>query len=575
MGSDARTFLTTPQSTRSYLGGMAANRWTKCPQCNAFVYWKRLEKNSKVCPECNYHFHMGARERILSLLDPGSFCECDADLSPGDPLTFSDTKPYVIRVAENRDRVGEQEAAIYGSGTIDSQPVVVCALEFEFMGGSMGSVVGEKVTRAAERARTHGHPLIICSTSGGARMQEGVLSLMQMAKSSGALALLAEAGILYISVLGDPTYGGVTASFAMLGDIVVAEPHARIGFAGPSVIEQTIRQKLPEGFQTAEFVIEKGQIDMIVPRMGLPAIIKKLLLLHARRPVPASDPLPFPLSIAPPQVLKRSAWETVQLARHPRRPTFLDYVEAIFGTFTELHGERRLRDDPSIVGGLALLDGRPVMVIGHQKGRGTRGSIQRNFGMPHPEGYRKALRLMHHAARFSMPLLTFVDTPGAYPGIQAEERNQSEAIARNLFVMARLPVPIVSTIIGEGGSGGALAIAVCDRLLMLENAIYSVISPEGCATILFKDAAGAPRAAEASRITSRDLLHLGVAEEIIPEPEDGAQSDMASVATALKQALTRNLDSLSALSIPQLMERRYRRFRSYGEFHSCGATADL
>ncbi len=575
MGSDARTFLTTPQGTRSHLGGMTANRWTKCPQCSAFVYWKRLEKNSKVCPECNYHFRMGARERILSLLDPGSFCESDADLSPGDPLTFSDTKPYVVRVAENRDRVGEQEAAIYGTGTIDGQPIVVCALEFEFMGGSMGSVVGEKVTRAAERARTHGHPLIICSTSGGARMQEGVLSLMQMAKSSGALALLAEAGILYISVLGDPTYGGVTASFAMLGDIVVAEPHARIGFAGPRVIEQTIRQKLPEGFQTAEFVIEKGQIDMIVPRTGLPATIKKLLLLHARQPVPASDPLPSPLSIAPPQVLKRSAWETVQLARHPRRPTFLDYVEAIFGTFTELHGDRRLRDDPSIVGGLALLDGRPVMVIGHQKGRGTRGNIQRNFGMPHPEGYRKALRLMHHAARFSMPLLTFVDTPGAYPGIQAEERNQSEAIARNLFVMARLPVPIVSTIIGEGGSGGALAIAVCDRLLMLENAIYSVISPEGCATILFKDAAGAPRAAEASRITSRDLLRMGVAEEIIPEPEDGAQSDVASVATALKQALTRNLDSLSTLSTPRLIERRYRRFRSYGEFQSCGATADL
>jgi acetyl-CoA carboxylase carboxyl transferase alpha subunit/acetyl-CoA carboxylase carboxyl transferase beta subunit len=575
MGSDARTFLTAPQGVQSHLGGMAANRWTKCPQCSAFVYWKRLEKNSKVCPECNYHFRMGARERVLSLLDPGSFCESDADLSPGDPLTFSDTKPYVVRLAENRDRVGEQEAAIYGTGTIDGQPIVVCALEFEFMGGSMGSVVGEKVTRAAEQARTHGHPLIICSTSGGARMQEGVLSLMQMAKSAAALALLAEAGILYISVLGDPTYGGVTASFAMLGDIVVAEPHARIGFAGPGVIEQTIRQKLPEGFQTAEFAVEKGQIDMIVPRTELPATIKKLLLLHARRPAPSSDSFPSLLSVAPPQVLQRSAWETVQLARHPRRPTFLDYVESIFDTFTELHGDRHLRDDPSIVGGLALLDGRPVMVIGHQKGHGTRGKIQRNFGMPHPEGYRKALRLMHHAARFSMPLLTFIDTPGAYPGIQAEERNQSEAIARNLFVMARLPIPIVSTVIGEGGSGGALAIAVCDRLLMLENAIYSVISPEGCAAILFKDAAGAPRAAEASRITSRDLFRMGVAEEIIPEPKDGAQSDVAGVATALKQALTRSLDSLGAMSTPRLMELRYRRLRSYGEFQSSGAAADL
>jgi acetyl-CoA carboxylase carboxyl transferase subunit alpha len=218
------------------------------------------------------------------------------------------------------------------------------------------------------------------------------------------------------------------------------------------------------------------------------------------------------------------------------------------------------------MGGLALLEGRPVMVVGHQKGRGTKQSIERNFGMPHPEGYRKALRLMQYAGRVGLPLLTFIDTPGAYPGIQAEERNQSEAIARNLLVMSRLPIPIVCVIIGEGGSGGALAIAVGDRVLMLENAIYSVISPEGCATILFKDAASAPRAAEASRLTAGELLKLGVADELVPEPAGGAHTDLAVTAAALKDALKRHLDALTGVSGAELVERRYARFRAFGCF---------
>jgi acetyl-CoA carboxylase carboxyl transferase subunit beta len=335
------------------------------------------------------------------------------------------------------------------------------------------------------------------------------------------------------------------------------------------VIEQTIRQKLPEGFQTAEFLMEKGQIDLIVPRAELPNMFKKLLGYHDRRRSPETPALqaapPTPqagASAAEP----RSAWESVQLARHPDRPNFREYVELIFDDFTELHGDRCFRDDPAVVGGLATLAGRPVMVIGHQKGRGTRESIERNFGMPHPEGYRKALRLMEYAGRLGFPLLTLIDTPGAYPGIQAEERNQSEAIARNLLVMSRLPVPIVCTIIGEGGSGGALALGVGDRVLMLENAIYSVISPEGCATILFKDAASAPRAAEASRLTARELLSLGVADELVPEPAGGAQSDPAATAAALKHALIRNLDGLRGLDGRSLVEARYARFRAFGQF---------
>ena len=548
---------------------MPADRWIKCLSCGTFVYFKRLERNRKVCPECNYHFRLSARERITFLVDAGSFVERDADLAPGDPLGFVDSKAYPARIAENQKKSGSKEAAIYGTAKIGGFPAVICALDFTFLGGSMGSVVGEKVTRAIELGVETRTPVIVSSSSGGARMQEGTISLMQMAKTSAALGKLAEAGVPYFSLLTDPTYGGVSASFATLGDLIIAEPKVRIGFAGPQVIEQTIRQKLPEGFQTAEFLMEKGQVDLIVRRAELPTIFRKLLMYHdqssvvGRQSSESTDPQP---AVHSSPSTERTAWESVQLARHPDRPNLLEYVAAMFDDFTELHGDRTLRDDQAIVGGLGLLAGRPVMVVGHQKGRNTRENIARNFGMPHPEGYRKALRLMQYAGRLGLPLITLIDTPGAYPGLAAEERNQSEAIARNLMVMARLPIPIVCTIIGEGGSGGALAIGVGDRVLMLENSVYSVISPEGCATILFKDAASAPRAAEMSRLTAHELLKLGVADDVIAEPQGGAHTDPEGTAAALKGALVRHLDSLVGLSGEELVEQRYARFRAFGSF---------
>jgi acetyl-CoA carboxylase carboxyl transferase alpha subunit/acetyl-CoA carboxylase carboxyl transferase beta subunit len=554
------------------LAAMPSNRWTKCAQCEAFVYVKRLERNLKLCPECGHHFRLTAHERLDCLLDLGSFVERDVELSPGDPLGFVDTQPYPARVAENRRRSGAMEAAIWGTGTIGGFPVVLCALDFTFLGGSMGSVVGEKVTRAAELAAETRTPLLICSASGGARMQEGALSLMQMAKAAAALALLAERGVPFLSLLTDPTYGGVSASFAMLGDLIVAEPRARIGFAGPQVIEQTIRQKLPDGFQTAEYLLEKGQIDLIAPRAELHRLFTKLLAyyrcggsLHSPAGIREVRPgRPRRGDADGPGAI--SAWDAVQLARHPDRPRLLDYLDLIFDEFIELHGDRTGHDDQAIVGGLGSIGGRRVMVVGHQKGRGATENVRRNFGMPHPEGYRKALRLMQHAGRFGLPLLTFIDTPGAFPGLDAEARNQSEAIARNLLVMARLPVPIVCTVIGEGGSGGALAIGVGNRVLMLENAIYSVISPEGCATILFKDAASAPRAAAASRLTARELLPSGIVDEIVPEPPGGAHGDPAAAAAALKETLLRHLDELVGQPEEALVERRYTRFRAFGEY---------
>lgn len=259
-------------------------------------------------------------------------------------------------------------------------------------------------------------------------------------------------------------------------------------------------------------------------------------------------------------------WQISQLARHPLRPYTLDYLSAAFTDFEELHGDRTFSDDPAIVGGLARLDGRPVVVIGHQKGRDTREKVRRNFGMPRPEGYRKALRLMRMAERFRLPLITLIDTPGAYPGVGAEERGQSEAIARNLYEMARLRVPIVSAVIGEGGSGGALAIGVCDRLLMLQYATYSVISPEGCASILWRSADKAAEAAAAMGITAESLNRQGLVDAIIPEPLGGAHRDMKEMAQTLQSALIAALETLCAIPIERLLEVRYDRLMHYGEF---------
>jgi len=259
-------------------------------------------------------------------------------------------------------------------------------------------------------------------------------------------------------------------------------------------------------------------------------------------------------------------WQISQLARHPLRPYTLDYIELLFTDFQELHGDRAFSDDPAIVGGLARIEDQPIVVVGHQKGRDTREKVRRNFGMPRPEGYRKAMRLMQMAERFRLPLVTLIDTPGAYPGVGAEERGQSEAIARNLFVMAALRTPIVSVVIGEGGSGGALAIGVCDHMIMMQYSTYSVISPEGCASILWRSAEKASEAAEAMGITAQSLQRLGLVDEIVPEPLGGAHRDPASAGSALKASLIANLKRLGSIPVERLHERRHDRLMRYGEF---------
>ncbi|MGV9309638.1 acetyl-CoA carboxylase carboxyltransferase subunit alpha [Nonomuraea sp. NPDC003727] len=544
-----------------------AGDWELCRECAALVYRPRLLRSRRVCPECGHHQRLAAGERIDTIADPGSFTPAP-QVSGGDPLGFADSRPYPERLAEARSRTGLQDAILYGGATIGGRRVVVAAMDFAFLGGSMGSAVGETVARACETALRERIPLILAITSGGARMQEGAVSLMQMAKTAQAMRALREAGPLSVCVLTDPTFGGVTASFATLGDVLVAERGARVGFAGPRVIAAATREELPPGFQTAEYLKSRGLIDRVETRDGLRPLLARLLAVtSARDPgqVTAWERPLEELQEAPggPQEAP-TPYETLRLARDTRRPTALDYIWRICTDFVELHGDRLEGDDPAIVGGPALLDGRPVMIIAHQKGHSTDELVARNFGLAHPEGYRKALRLMRLAGRLGLPVVTLVDTQGAAPGIRAEDRGQSWAIAECLAGMSELPVPVVSVLIGEGGSGGALALAVANQVLMLRHAVYSVISPESCSTILFGDPSHGPRMAEALRITAPDLLRLGIVDSIVPEPPGGAQTAPAAAAEHLKAGVRQALRELAGLSGDELRKHRYERFRVLG-----------
>ncbi|GIM92606.1 acetyl-CoA carboxylase, carboxyltransferase subunit beta [Paractinoplanes toevensis] len=550
----------TDRPTRRWISRFGGNddSWVRCGGCHHSIYQRRLERNTMVCPECGHHFRLTVRQRLDTLLDPGSFARFGADVAAHDVLRFHDTKPYSQRLAESRRRTGNQAAVVCGTGAIEDHPVVVAILDFGFLGGSIGTAGGELICMAAREALRRRLPLLILAASGGARMQEGVLSLMQLARTSQELARLHEAGILVININTDPTYGGSTASFASLGDLIIAEPGARIGFAGPAVISQTIHQALPASFQTAEYLHRNGQIDMVVPREALRPTLGRLLRMHATSvPVPATGQSDTVLITDAARLSHRTASDVVARARDTARPTTLDHCAGMLEDFVELHGDRLGGgDDPAIVGGLGRLADRTVVVIGHQKGHDIAELTRRNFGMPQPWGYHKALRLMEYAARFGFPLVTLVDTPGAYPGVEAEQRGQSYAIARCIQRMTTLPVPVVTVVTGEGGSGGALALAAGDRLLIMENAYLSVISPEGCSTILFGDASSAARAAGLLGLTPADLLAARLVDGVIPETGE-------STGPTLRAAVIAALDDLAGLGPAELRDARYRRIAAF------------
>lgn len=541
--------------------------YVKCPGCRRIIDLEQLEASHDVCPRCGHHMRLGARKRLEATVDAGSFEEWDAELEAADILAFPG---YIEKLQRAQRSTGDKDAVLCGRATIGGEPCAIFIMDGDFMMGSMGSVVGEKICRTFERAAELRLPVVGITVSGGARMQEGTTSLMQMAKVSGARARFAKTGLPYLVLLTDPTTGGVTASFAMEGDIILAEPGALIGFAGPRVVEQTTHKRLPAGFQRSEFLLEHGFLDLIVERENVPATLSELLALHAGR-IPAADaPHVLPERHEPHTLLKKagrkrrrsgneapSAYDIVQAARSVEHPTALELIELGFDGFIELHGDRYFSDDPAIVGGIAWVGDQVFTVIGTERGRSTKERVARNFGSAHPEGYRKAQRLMKEAERFGRPVLCLIDTAGAYCGIGAEERGQGEAIASNLVVMSELETPIVSIVVGEGGSGGALALAVADRVLMLDNAAYSVVSPEGCASILWKTTDRAADAAEALALTAPRLAELGIVDGTVTS--SGTHRELAE---RIIDRVTHELAELASLKPDALVEARQAKFRA-------------
>lgn len=530
----------------------------KCNKCGAAILTEEVKSAGYICPKCQGYFRVHAYERIRMTVDEDSFEEWEKDMEFVNPLEF---KGYEEKVKSLKEKTGLSEAVVTGKASIEGNPAVIAVCDGRFLMASMGQVVGEKITRAVERATKEQLPVIIFACSGGARMQEGIVSLMQMAKTAAALKRHSDAGLLYVSVLTDPTTGGVTASFAMLGDVILAEPKALIGFAGPRVIEQTIGEKLPKGFQRSEFLLEHGFIDRIVERKEMRTVLGNILQMHHTAQNPVIQKPVQTVEKERQSVQEKDAWERVTISRKNDRPVGQDYIRILFSDFLEFHGDRCYGDDTAIIGGIARFAGIPVTVIAQAKGKSTEENVARHFGMPSPEGYRKALRLMKQAEKFKRPILLFVDTPGAFCGIEAEERGQGEAIARNLFEMSSMKVPILSVVIGEGGSGGALALAVADEVWMLENAIYSVLSPEGFASILWKDSKRASEAAAVMKLTAADLKKLGVIEAVIAEPEVYTEETMQSVVFVLQKKITEFLDTHCNFSPEELAAQRYERFR--------------
>lgn len=548
------------------------NLMRKCNACKAAVFVDEVKQNHYICPHCGNYFHVPAYRRIKMIADRKSFTEWDEHMEEQNPLQY---KGYEEKLCALRERTGLDEAVVTGKCTIKGTPVALGVCDCRFMMSSMGEVVGEKITRVFERATKERLPVILYICSGGARMQEGLVSLMQMAKTSMAIRRHSDAGLLYVPVLTDPTTGGVTASFAMLGDIILAEPKALIGFAGPRVIEQTIGQKLPKGFQRSEFLLEHGFVDKIVEREEQRLVLADILRLHQDKKTdnkncsetgndkkagtdgdvrgtiwpeftPSGDFTP---------------WEHVQLARAKTRPTGKDYIEALFDDFMEFHGDRHCGDDPAVIGGVAFFHGQPVTVLAQEKGEGTKENIARNFGMVSPEGYWKSLRLMQQAEKFHRPVICLVDTPGAFCGLEAEERGQGEAIAKNLYTLAGLTVPVLSIVIGEGGSGGALAFAVADEVWMLEHSVYSILSPEGFASILWKDSKKAKEAAAVMKLTAADLYQMGMIEHVIPEAEPVNRENINDAAGYLENGIADFLEKYGETEPEKLLEHRYARFR--------------
>jgi acetyl-CoA carboxylase carboxyl transferase subunit beta len=532
-----------------------------CLDCGADLEGSKSYERYRVCHSCGFHFHLSARERIATLLDPGSFHEDDRGVTAFDPIAFHGRQSYRSRVISAQRRTGLAESALTGTGAILGRDVVVAVLDFSFLGGSIGVVGGERLARAFEKATSRRVPIItVCSTS-GTRMQEGLLALMQLPRVVAAAGKHSARGLAHITVLTDPTTGSAYTGFANCADLIVAEPNAIVGYAALRVVQETEGHDLPQGAHTSEWHLAHGLIDAVIPRQHLRDSLSHLLdlLLNDYRLSATGGERTIRPSHTP-----RVAWQQLQLSRHAARPSAADFIGRMTATFVEIHGDRSGHDDPSVIAGIGSLAGESVVIVGQKRthsGGPTDGWIR-------PAGFRKARRAMELAGRFQLPLITLVDTAGANPSVESETEGLGAAVAGCMATMLNLPVPTVAVITGEGNSEGAVAMAVADRVLMLDNAVYEVIRPEDAATILYQQADRAGEVAQRLRITSHDCLRLGIVDATVPEPGEGAHTNHAEAAQLLARGILRQLVAVQRMRPKRRMEERYARYRELGSTRS-------
>ncbi len=533
-----------------------------CLDCGVALASEPVFRRYRVCPACRHHYTLSAIQRVHLLTDAGTFKETNPTLAVVDPLSFTDKVSYRDRLEQAQRITGLLEAVVTGTGFIGGIQFVIASVDYGFMGGSVGIAVGEKITQAAELALQRHLPFVMVTCGGAPRMQEGVLALMQMAKMVAGIKRLHREGVPVVSVMASPTTGHLLAGAATMADLVFAEPGATIGFAPLRVAEQAMGRPLPENAHTAEFALRHGMIDGIVDRQRLKRHLELVLDLLGFK---------YRLTIAKRARLRQAesaeapAWRRVQLARRQDRPTSRDYIDRIISNLVELHGDRLYGDDPAILCGLGYLAGEAVVIIAQERGHGESSAKYRE-GRALPEGYRKAQRAMSLAAKFKLPVVTFIDTPGVYAGLEAEERGIAQAISATISLMSDLPVPIVSVIIGEGGSGGALALSVADRILMMENAIYTPIAPEAAAWILYRSADRVEDVASALKLTAADCRALGIIDTLVPEPEGGAHNDLPEAARQMERLLVQALLDAQMTFTRTLLRRRFQKFRRMGTY---------
>ncbi|MDW2995705.1 MAG: acetyl-CoA carboxylase, carboxyltransferase subunit beta [Alphaproteobacteria bacterium] len=540
--------------------------WIKCESCGQLVYYKDYKENKYICPRCGRAFIMSPKQRFDLLFDDNSWERLTPPNVSDDPLQFEDRVTYKSRLADARSETGCYDAVTTADGMIGGVPSTVCVLNGYFMMGSMGRAAGDAIVAAIEHAIAEHRPFIMVTSSGGARMQENILSLMQMARTTVAVNKLRANGIPYIVLLTDPTFGGVSASFAMLGDIHIAEKGARVGFAGRRVIEQNIREKLPSNFQTADYLYEHGMVDMVVARGDLHDKIANILQVLTKQPC---EPKQISVNTPEHDISKKirgmgenEAYDKVLLARHENRPHFLDYIDGIVDCWTYLAGDRLYAEDAAMGSGIGFWRGIPAVIIGQEQGRTIETRQKHRFGMPNPDGYRKAQRMMKLAEKFNLPIISLFDTAGAFAGREGEERGQSQAVASSIAMGLSVAAPYIAVNVGQGGSGGAIAIGTGDRVLMMENAIYSVIAPESCASILWRDNQFKATAAAAMKLTAKDMANLNVIDEIIPEPAGGAHTDWQTTMELLANAVAKHISELQEIPVSELPSRRADKFLS-------------